>query len=223
MCGRFTLSATPEAIAEEFNIKNIPDFKPTYNVAPTQNVLAVLNEEKTLQHQFKKLRWGLIPSWAKDFSIAARLINARSETVAEKPAFRSPYKRRRCLVVADGFFEWKKQKDKKQPFYFELQNKHPFAFAGLWEKWNSPQGEEIKSCTILTVAANQLLQQYHHRMPLILKQQDYDLWLDPLIQTPDLLQHLLSPYPAEDMKSYKVSSLVNNPKHNTYQCIEPVA
>lgn len=223
MCGRFTLSATPEAIAEEFNIKNIPDSKPTYNVAPTQNVLAVLNEEKTLQHQFKKLRWGLIPSWAKDFSIGARLINARSETVAEKPAFRSPYKRRRCLVVADGFFEWKKQKDKKQPFYFLLQNQRPFAFAGLWEKWTSPQGEQVHSCTILTTTANKLLQPIHHRMPLLLKQQDYELWLDPQVQSPALLQDLLFPYPSEDMKSYEVSSFVNNPKHNSHQCVEAIA
>ncbi len=166
MCGRFTLSTTPEAIAEEFDVKNLPVLQPTYNVAPTQNVLAVLNEEKTLQRQFKKLRWGLIPSWAKDCSIGARLINARSETVAEKPAFRSAYKRRRCLVVADGFFEWKKQKDKKQPFYFLLQNQRPFAFTGLWEKWTSPQGEEVHSCTILTTTANRLLEPIHHRMPL---------------------------------------------------------
>lgn len=232
MCGRFTLSATPQAITEVFEIEQIPNLKPTYNVSPTQNVLAVLNEEKNLQHQSlkhtfqkrksQKLRWGLIPSWAKDFRIGAKLINARSETVAEKPSFRNAFKHRRCLIVADGFYEWKKKNNQKQTFYFEIQNKQLFAFAGLWEKWNSPQGEEINTCTILTVAANELLQQYHHRMPLILKQQDYDLWLDPQVQAPDLLQHLLSSYPSEHMKSYEVSSFVNNPKHNSYQCIEPI-
>lgn len=252
MCGRFTLSASPEAIAEAFKIKNVLDLKPTYNVAPTQNVLAVLNEEETHQHnyqehksqncefqtpksqtpksqtcksqtrKFQKLRWGLIPSWAKDCSMGAKLINARSETVAEKPAFRSAYKHRRCLIVADGFYEWKKEKDRKQPFYFELQNKRPFAFAGLWDKWKSPQGEEINTCTILTTAANKLLQQYHHRMPVILKEQDYDLWLDSQIQAPNLLQHLLSSYPSEEMNSYQVSLFVNNPKHNSSQCIEPI-
>ena len=193
MCGRFTLSTIPEAIKEEFAIDLIPDLKPTYNVTPTQNILTVLNEQTSLKdksqehtsqkhtfqkRKFQKLRWGLIPSWAKDFSIGAKLINARSETVAEKPSFRYAFKHQRCLIVADGFYEWKKQNNKKQPFYFQIQNKQLFAFAGLWEKWKSPQGEEINTCTILTTAANKLLQQYHHRMPLILKQEDYDLWLD---------------------------------------------
>ena len=223
MCGRFTLSANPEAIAEVFEIKQVLDFKPTYNVAPTQNVLVVLNEEKTHQRIFEKLRWGLIPSWAKDFRIGAKLINARSETVAEKPAFRYSFKHRRCLIVADGFYEWQKQKDKKQPFYFELQNKRPFTFAGLWDKWISPQGEEIKTCTILTTTANKLLQPIHHRMPVILKQQEYDLWLDVQAQAPELLQQLLSSYPSEEMNTYQVSSFVNNPKHNSYQCIEPIS
>ena len=222
MCGRFTLSANPEGIAEAFGIKQIPDLKPTYNVAPTQNVLAVLNEEKTHQRKFEKLRWGLIPFWAKDLTIGAKLINARSETVAEKPAFRYAFKQRRCLIVADGFYEWQKKKDQKQPFYFELQNKHPFAFAGLWDRWESPEGEKINTCTILTTTANKLLQPIHHRMPLILKQPDYDLWLDPQIQAPDLLQHLLSSYPSEEMSAYQVSSFVNNPKHNSYQCVEPI-
>ena len=222
MCGRFTLSASPEAIAEAFGIKQLPDFKPTYNVPPTQNVLAVLNEEKTHQRKFKKLRGGLIPSWAKDFKMGTKLINARSETVAEKPAFRYAFKHRRCLIVADGFYEWKKEKEQKQAFYFELKNKHPFAFAGLWDKWISPQGEEINTCTILTTTANKLVQPIHHRMPLILKQQDYNLWLSTQLQAPELLQDLLSYDPSEEMNIYKVSSFVNNPKHNSYQCVKPI-
>jgi putative SOS response-associated peptidase YedK len=185
-------------------------------------VVTVLHNPEVNQRELQQLRWGLIPSWAKDSSIGSKLINARSETVAEKPSFRSAFKHRRCLVVADGFYEWQKQQGTKQPFYFRLRDEQPFGFAGLWEKWSSPTQEEIISCTILTTTANELLQSIHDRMPVILDPKDYDLWLDPEVQTPQPLQSLLSPYPAAAMTGYPVSKLVNSPKHNSPECIMPV-
>lgn len=215
MCGRFTLSQSAEAIALAFQIPQV-QLQPSYNIAPTQAVAAVLRNDE--QRQFQQLRWGLIPSWAKDPGMGARLINARSETVAEKPAFRSAFRHRRCLVVADGFYEWQRQERKKQPFYFRLQDGQPFAFAGLWESWRSPDDEEIDSCTILTTEANDLLRPIHDRMPVILDSQAYDIWLDPK-QDPEQLQQLLRPYKAEAMTSYAVSTKVNNPSNNTPECI----
>ncbi len=222
MCGRFTLSVNQEVLAQVFHVEKIANLEPQYNIAPTQMVLTVLYDSHNHKRELQRLRWGLIPSWAKDPGMGARLINARSETVAEKPAFRSAFKRRRCLVVADGFYEWKQQEGKKQPYYFHLRDRQPFGFAGLWEEWKSPEGEEIKSCTILTTQANELLQPLHDRMPVILPQEDYDVWLDPEVQTPELLQPLLHPYPCEAMSSYPVSTIVNSPKHNSPECIAPL-
>ncbi|KAB8319859.1 SOS response-associated peptidase [Tolypothrix campylonemoides VB511288] len=222
MCGRFTLSQTAEAIYQTFHVNKILSLEPQYNIAPTQMVAAVLYNPETKQREFEKLRWGLIPSWAKDLGMGAKLINARAETVGEKPAFRSAFKHRRCLVVADGFYEWQTKEGKKQPFYFHLQERKPFGFAGLWEQWRSPQGEEITSCTILTTKCNELLQPIHERMPVILQPQDYDLWLDPQVQTPEPLQQLLHPYPSEAMMAYPVSTMVNSPKHNSPDCIKPL-
>ena len=153
--------------------------------------------------------------------MGAKLINARAETVAEKPAFRSAIKQRRCLIVADGFYEWQQQAGKKQPFYFRLQNGQAFGFAGLWSHWKSSE-TQISSCTILTTRSNELLKPIHERMPVILKQQDYDLWLDLRVQTPEPLQQLLHPYPTEAMTAYPVSTIVNSPKHNTPECIMPI-
>lgn len=222
MCGRFTLTQSAQALSDFFQIQEIPNLAAQYNIAPTQRVVTVLCNPTTKKPQFQQLRWGLIPSWAKDPTIGAKLINARAETVAEKPSFRSAFKQRRCLVVADGFYEWQKQQGTKQPFYFRLQDGKPFAFAGLWEKWISPTQEEIISCTILTTTANELLQSIHDRMPVILDPKDYDLWLDPEVKTAQLLQPLLSPYPATAMTAYPVSKLVNSPKHNSPECIIPV-
>jgi putative SOS response-associated peptidase YedK len=222
MCGRFTLSQTAEAIYQTFHVNKIPDVEAQYNIAPTQMVAAVLYNPESNQREFQKLRWGLIPSWAKDLGMGAKLINARAETAAEKPAFRSAFKHRRCLVVADGFYEWQTKEGKKQPYYFHLQERKPFGFAGLWEQWRSPQGEEITSCTILTTKCNELLQPIHERMPVILQQQDYSLWLDPQVQTPEPLQQLLQPYPSEAMMAYPVSTVVNSPKHNSPDCIKPL-
>ena len=217
MCGRFTLSQPTDAIASAFNIAQIPPLEPRYNIAPTQLIPSILSApggEKKLQ----MLRWGLIPSWAKDAKIGAKLINARAETVSEKPSFRAAFKRRRCLIVADGFYEWQRQEKQKQPYCFRLQNAQLFAFAGLWEQWKSPDEDIINSCTILTTEANDLLRPIHDRMPVILESKDYGLWLDSEAQQPQL-QQLLRPYQADLMTSYTVSTKVNNPKNNTPECI----
>ena len=217
MCGRFSLSQEASAIAELFDLAEVPNLEPGYNIAPTQLVSTVLRTPH--DRQLRMLRWGLIPAWAKDPAIGARMINARSETVTEKPSFRTAFRHRRCLVVADGFYEWQRQERKKQPFYFRLQDQQAFAFAGLWEHWKAPDDEVIESCTILTTEANELLRPIHDRMPVILDRKDYDLWLDPAVQNHEPLQHLLHPYQAEAMMSYPVSTKVNNPTHNTPECI----
>ncbi|MEJ1931306.1 SOS response-associated peptidase, partial [Nostoc sp. NIES-2111] len=213
---------SPEALAEVFHIQQLLDLEAQYNIAPTQTVVTVLHNADSNKREFQKLRWGLIPSWAKDQSISTKLINARAETIAEKPSFRSAFKQRRCLIVADGFYEWQRKQGKKQPFYFRLKDEQPFGFAGLWEKWTNPEGEEIHSCTIVTTTANELLEPIHDRMPVILAPQDYDLWLDPQEQKPQALQHLLSSYPASEMTSYPVSTVVNSARHNSAECIIPL-
>lgn len=217
MCGRFTLSQSAEAIASVFQLNQVPTIEPRYNIAPTQPVATVL-QTSAHERQFQLLRWGLIPAWAKDATMGSRLINARAETVAEKPSFRSAFRHRRCLVIADGFYEWRRQDGKKQPFYFRMQNQQPFAFAGLWEHWQDPKGEAIDSCTILTTEANELLQQIHERMPVILNPKDYDMWLDPTVQL-EQLQQLLQPYSSTAMTSYPVSTKVNKPTNDTPELI----
>ncbi|NJR49908.1 MAG: SOS response-associated peptidase [Leptolyngbyaceae cyanobacterium CSU_1_3] len=218
MCGRFTQSLTGEAIASAFDLAEIPPWVPRYNIAPTQMVPAILLHDT---RQFQALRWGLIPSWAKDPTIGAKLINARSETVAEKPSFRSAFKKRRCLIVADGFYEWQKQAGKKQPFYFRLDQGQLFGFAGLWEQWQTPEGEVWQTCTILTTVGNDLLKMVHDRMPVILHEADYDRWLDPA-QDPSVLQSLLRPYEADAMNAYPVSMGVNSPAKDTPDCMKPI-
>ena len=217
MCGRFTLSQPTDAIASAFNIAQIPPLEPRYNIAPTQLIPSILSASGG-EKQLQMLRWGLIPSWAKDDKISAKLINARAETVSEKPSFKAAFKRRRCLIVADGFYEWQRQEKQKQPYYFRLQNAQLFAFAGLWEQWKSPDEDIINSCTILTTEANDLLRPIHDRMPVILESKDYGLWLDSEAQQPQL-QQLLRPYQADLMTSYTVSTKVNNSKNNTPECI----
>ena len=217
MCGRFTLSQQAPAIASVFQLNQVPTIEPRYNIAPTQPVATVL-QTSARERQFQLLRWGLIPAWAKDATMGSRLINARAETVAEKPSFRSAFRHRRCLVIADGFYEWRRQEGKKQPFYFRMQNQQPFAFAGLWEHWQDPKGEAINSCTILTTEANELLQQIHERMPVILNPKDYDMWLDPTMQI-EQLQQLLQPYSSAVMTSYPVSTKVNKPTNDTPELI----
>lgn len=218
MCGRFTLSQSSEIIAKTFHLAEVPTLEPRYNIAPTQMIATVLQTNEQNERQLQLLRWGLIPSWAKDAAMGARLINARAETVTEKPSFSSAFRHRRCLVIADGFYEWQRQERKKQPFYFRLKNGQLFAFAGLWERWQDPNGNAIASCTILTTEANELLSPIHDRMPVILAPKDYDLWLAG-IENPTNLQQLLCPYKADAMTSYAVSTNVNNPANNSPECI----
>lgn len=224
MCGRFSQRQSAEAIAQAFQVLEVPSLTPRYNIAPTQAVATVLQNSQQEGRHLKMLHWGLIPSWAKDPKIASKLINARAETVAEKPSFRSAFRQRRCLVVADGFYEWQQQENKKQkqPYYFRFKDESPFAFAGLWERWEDPNGKEIQSCTLLTTEANDLMRPIHHRMPVILSPKDYELWLDPEVKKPELLQPLLHPYPTEEMTAYPVSKLVNKPTNDSADCINSI-
>lgn len=215
MCGRFSLGVNLDDLVEAFpDFTFPPETEPRYNIAPTQNVMVVPNN--TAGH-VSFFRWGLIPSWAKDPEIGNRLINARAETLAEKPSFRAAYLRRRCLILADGFYEWQTipGSKAKQPMYIQLATKKPFAFAGLWELWR-PDDTPILSCTIITTEPNALLAPIHNRMPVILPPAAYALWLDPAA-----LNHLLTPYPADLMTAYPVSRLVNSPSTDTPACIVP--
>lgn len=221
MCGRFTLSASAQRLQEFFPLYEFPAYAARFNIAPTQDVLAVRQESETGTPHPVWLRWGLIPFWAEDKKIAASLINARSETVADKPAFRDAFKRRRCLILADGFYEWKKgiaKKDPKQPYHVRMTDSRPFAFAGLWEFW---KGEEppIESCTILTTDANEIVQPLHDRMPVILEPRDYQRWLDPAPRDPGELQEMLRPFPTEEMTAIAVSARVNNVQNDGPECL----
>jgi putative SOS response-associated peptidase YedK len=222
MCGRFTLAADPKDLMETLPGLELPDhISRRYNVAPTQPVAVVANDG---QNKVAFFRWGLIPSWAKDPQIGGRMINARAETLAEKSSFRVPYRRRRCLVLADGFYEWRKEPGRKTktPLYIQLKSGRPFAFAGLWDLWRSPQDEVILSCTLITTTPNELVTQIHNRMPVILAPEAYDVWLDPAEQSPDRLDAWLKPYPATEMTAFPVSTLVNNPRNDAPECILPV-
>ena len=220
MCGRYTLTSSGDAVAEAFDLAAVPELAPRFNIAPTQEVAAVRLPEGGGGRTLDLLRWGLIPFWAKDPGIGNKMINARSETVAEKPAFKNAFKRRRCLVPADGFYEWRKELEgPKQPFFIHLRRGGPFAIAGLWEHWEGPDGV-IDSCTLLTTSPNQLMEPLHDRMPVILHREDFDLWLDPAVRDPERLTHLLAPYPAEEMEAWPVSRFVNRPGNDSPRCIE---
>ena len=220
MCGRYTLRTSIDVLAEGFEIEEYPSsLSPNYNVAPTQEVAAVVEEDE--KRKLELLRWGLIPSWAKDPAIGNKMINARAETVSEKPSFRSAFKKRRCLILADGFYEWQKTDSGKQPYHIKMQDDSPFAFAGLWETWRD--GEEIRSATIITTDANDLMGEIHHRMPVILQPEDYDMWLDPDFDEKEALTTLLKPYPADAMEAYTVSRRVNKPSNNEPSVLEPAA
>jgi putative SOS response-associated peptidase YedK len=221
MCGRFTLTDPDQDLAVQFNLPDIPDMQPRYNIAPTQPVAAVRLSPESRVREMVLLHWGLIPFWAKDPKIGNRMINARSETVADKPAFRAAFKRRRCLVVADGFYEWQKQDGGKQPFYIRRQDGQPFAFAGLWEFWKGEDERVIESCTLLTTTPNELIRPLHNRMPVILHSKDYGLWLDPEAEAP-ALQQLLIAHPTDQMDAYPVSRYVNSPENDDPRCIEPL-
>lgn len=220
MCGRFSLNADPTQLKKLFPWLTIPeDMQPRYNVAPTQPVAAVPNDGK---NQLDYFVWGLIPSWSKDPKMGSRMINARSETVDEKPSFRSAFKRRRCLILADGFYEWKRTSGSKTPMYIKLKSDNTFALAGLWEIWHAQDGSEIRSCTILTSEPNELLRNIHNRMPVILPEKHYQFWLDTGEPDGDALKAVLKPFPADEMMAYPVSKTVNNPANDVPACIEPL-
>ena len=223
MCGRYSLTLDIDRIAERFvcNTASL-SYSPRYNIAPSQPVLALINTEDNTQRRAGFLRWGLIPSWAKDPAIGNTMINARSETIAEKPSFKRALRRRRCLIVADGFYEWKKADKTKIPMYIGLKSREPFAFAGLWEKWLAESGETIHSCTIITTTPNPLMESIHQRMPVILPREAESVWLDRTIDDPESLLPLLAPYPAEEMDAYAVSPLVNSPRNDTAACLTPL-
>jgi putative SOS response-associated peptidase YedK len=220
MCGRYTLRTPVDSVAEAFEIEEYPSsITPNYNIAPTQEVAAVVEEDE--KRKLEMLHWGLIPSWAKDPSIGNKMINARAETVAEKPSFRRAFKVHRCLILADGFYEWKKTDGGKQPYHVKMEDGSLFAFAGLWETWQN--GEEIRSCTIITTDANDLMSEIHHRMPVILHPEDYAMWLDHDFEEKEVLTTLLKPYPADVMEAYPVSRRVNKPSNNEPSVLEPAS
>ena len=221
MCGRFTLTINPADLQDAFSNYNFPvRFAPRFNIAPSQPILAIPNDNKLAADFFV---WGLIPMWAKDPTIGSRLINARGETLAEKPSFRGSYRHKRCLILADGFYEWKSVGDKKTktPYYIHMRDRQPFAMAGLWDSWESHDGSSLKTCTIITTTPNELMETIHDRMPVILHPRDYAKWLDVTPQTPENLQPLIKPFNADVMSAYPVSTLVNKPANDMPELVVP--
>ena len=224
MCGRFSLSSDPKALAEQFSLRldSLPPLAPRYNIAPTQPVVAVKARNVQGERELVILQWGLVPSWAKDPAMGSRMINARAETVTEKPSFRTAFKRRRCLLPADGFFEWAKTEKGKQPYHVRRGDGAPFAMAGLWEQWIGADGSEIISCAILTTAANSQMKAIHHRMPVLIFPDEYSLWLDlEERKSPERLS-LLASREWEGMEAVPVSTYVNNARNEGSGCIAPV-
>lgn len=221
MCGRYTLLADELEILKEFKLDQGIDFyQPSYNVAPGQKVLAIIHDGKKKRAGY--LRWGLVPSWAKDEKIGYKMINARSETAHEKPSFKNLMARKRCLIVADSFYEWKKSDEEKKPKRIKLANRRLFAFAGLWDKW--VQGDkELYTCTLLTKDANDFMEEIHHRMPIILPKEKEDEWIKPLKQQPLEAQQFLQNMTDDELIAYNVRNYVNAAKNNDSQCIEPIA
>ena len=220
MCGRFTLRKAPEEIAEHFGVDDVPEFAPRFNIAPGQDVATVFVPEAEQDSSLALRRWGLIPSWAKDEKIGNRQINARVETVSEKPAFRAAFRKRRCLVPSDGFYEWSGAASPKQPFHIELEGGEVFGFAGLWERWRNPAGEVIESCTLLTTEANSTLGDLHKRMPVIVDPVNYALWLDPDVSDPALLKPAVEGALADALRFYPVSLRVNDTRRDDPQCLD---
>jgi putative SOS response-associated peptidase YedK len=221
MCGRFTLTLDPGELQELLNLGPfIHIVQPRYNIAPSQPIPIVKDPEK---REVELYQWGLIPSWADDPKIGYRMINARSETANEKPSFRAAFKRRRCLILADGFFEWRNEEKgaQKTPYLFKLKNDAPFTFAGLYEHWQAPEGGELHTCTILTCPPNELVKDYHNRMPVMLGEETRWSWLEA-DKDEDALLDLLVPYPAEEMKCYPVSKAVNSPENDRPEVLDPV-
>jgi len=249
MCGRFTLTSPTDELAGYFNVLVKTRLSPRYNIAPTQPVACVRRATPsstepttpaTATRELVALRWGLIPYWAKDPAIGTRMINARAESVADKPAYREAFRKRRCLVVADGFYEWKRLQGSKQPYFIFMEDRRPFAFAGLWERWKPREGQLdkiigparpevpmsadgcVESCSFLTTVPNELMETIHDRMPVIVPPEHWDTWLDPDLDDPEALEELLLPYPADKMRAYPVSTHVNKPGNDDPACVEPL-
>jgi putative SOS response-associated peptidase YedK len=222
MCGRFTLFEPDKILSREFGVSNFTPPSPRYNIAPSQPVAAVRVAPAGTGRELALLRWGLIPSWSKDPSIGNRLINARAETAREKPSFRNAFRRHRCLIPTNGFFEWQRQERGKQPYFVRMRDERLFAFAGLWDRWESPDKVAIETCTILTTAANAALAPIHDRMPVILPPEAYTRWLDTALLNTDSLAHLLVPFQSEGMVALPVSPRVNSPNIDDEMCIAPL-
>jgi putative SOS response-associated peptidase YedK len=217
MCGRYSLTSPPEVIKERFKLFWSPEISAHYNIAPSQMIPVVRDTEKG--RELALLKWGLIPSWSKDPAIGAKLINARAETLADKPSFRNAFKRRHCLIPADSFYEWKAMRNGKQPYCIGMADHALFGMAGLWEHWVNPAGQAVQTCTIITTAANELVGELHERMPLIIQPGDYDAWLDA---NNSKAGDLLRPFPSEQMRYYPVSVRVNNVRNDDAECLVPV-
>lgn len=220
MCGRFTLYSSSEELENEFGF-SFPSIHPNYNVAPTQDILAIVaNQAET---KAGLMHWGLVPFWAKEKKIGNKMINARSETADEKPAFKRLLTSKRCLIVANQFYEWKREQDSKRPFLIGLRHSHILTFAGLWDRWQDPAtGEQLVSCTILTTSPNEFMAELHDRMPVILNEGNRQAWLDSSIRDPAVIKQMFLPFPSEEMRAYEVSKAVNNPQNNDASLIEPV-
>src|ERR1700674_1117492 len=223
MCGRYRLSRRKQVVEEYFDgVSNEPDWSPRYNIAPTQPVAVIRQNPKEPVRELSLMRWGLIPSWAKDSSAAARMINARAETASTKPAFRDALKSRRCLVPADGFYEWVRMEKTKQPYCFEINNGELFAFAGLWDRWKDSGGNAVETCSILTTTPNAVTAAVHDRMPVILDPDGYELWLDPGMRDVSAASDLLKPCDARLVRCYPVSTRINHVANDDEGCSEPV-
>jgi len=221
MCGRYSLTTPEESLVALFDAGPIAGYRPRYNVAPSQEVAAVRLVDG--RRAWAWLRWGLIPSWAKDPAIGNRMINARAETVAEKPSFRAAFKARRCLIAASGFYEWRRSNGAKQPYDIGLIDGGPFAFAGLWERWRGADGEAVETCTILTTDAAPAIAHIHPRMPVILDAAHFDVWLETAPESVEMLQALLAPYPGGRLRARPVSRRVNDPRNDDPDCLAEIA
>jgi putative SOS response-associated peptidase YedK len=221
MCARYTLTARPQLVAELFDLDLLIDIQPRYNVAPTQQVLALRTSPEG-KREFTTLRWGLVPFWADDVKIGNKLLNARGETIFEKPSFRDAAKKRRCLIPADGFYEWRTENGKKQPYFIHEPGRKPFAFAGLWERWHGEDGKELQTCSIVTTDANSLLKPLHDRMPVILHKKDFSNWLDPALTDAKQLKPLLKPLPDEALQMYRVTPRMSSPRYDDPSCVESI-
>jgi putative SOS response-associated peptidase YedK len=221
MCGRFALPYPSKTVAEHFSIPEEVFFAPRYNIAPSQNIAVVCGKQDAPGLQMAMMRWGLIPNWAKDEKLGYKMTNARAETVAEKPAFRSAYRQRRCLIAAGGFYEWQRQGKNKQPYFLTVKDTKIIAFAGIWERWQSPEEEPVESCAILTTAANSSVRGIHDRMPVIVAPADYNLWIDPGGER-DLLQQILRFSQSISLRIYPVSNMVSNPRNDSPGCLQEI-